>query len=425
VSHEVVDWKIVYSKGFEFYEPTQRKFIEFHLSHCEDVNSAAGFLEKQDVGHVDETMRGVYGVNKCGVDYFLLEGKLSSFDWISYEAMENSPENSPAEVRFSSIVKLDAEGRAHPNYLQMFIDIETISPKYQNSQSKLASYPIGLISYGTGKPRPTMVSLMLKSDHVLEDESIEHTLFFDQERDMLEYFMKDVLRINPKYLSGYNSDKFDFKYIFTRAKLLGVKGFEFWSRLKDQPVLFFEDIVTTNQAGAKSRMLVDCPGRIFLDYYPVASKNFKLDNYRLNTVAEELHLGQKMDVSTEQIYPFFHESRETRKLLCEYNQKDVELCVLMEGVMCTVPKLIEDSLIYRCRAKDVVYRGVAYLVFMMIKTWMIVDGFRMIFHADSKTTLSPGLDSIRGYRALWDDAMKHKKYQGVFVFPSKFELLDS
>ncbi len=180
------------------------------------------------------------------------------------------------------------------------IDIET------NRDAK----QIYSIAYTIGKEQE---ALLVSNEEI----KIKHTQLFKTEKEMLKYFLKRVIELDPDIITGWNLIDFDLIKIKEHCKehnipfILGRADWECKVRIESD---FMKDSTA------------DIPGRQVLDGIALLQNNFiKLEDYKLDTAAQAI-LGKKKLITfadkraeIEQMY-----EKEKEKLI-EYNILDTIL----------------------------------------------------------------------------------------------------
>ncbi|KAI5170722.1 DNA polymerase delta subunit 1 [Nematocida sp. LUAm3] len=142
---------------------------------------------------------------------------------------------------------------------------------------------------------------------------------YNTEKEMLLGWSVWVKKQDPDIITGYNTARFDFPYLLDRAKALKLDKFPYFARTNKR--------VTVRGAGfgIKESVEVNIPGRVLFDAFEVVRKEFKLDSYSLNNVANAFLGEMKEDVHYSEIPKLFKGSKETRKRLGTYCMKDALL----------------------------------------------------------------------------------------------------
>ena len=446
IGYAVSKFEYVRGYGYEVYEEHTRPFVKFTLNRSFFVQNAVKFLESAYVGSISDMHRGVYDRVVSGVDQFILNKCVSSFNWVEFP-------KGQTEVEYEDLVVL-AKNDKQANFTVFTFDIEVISKVYKNNETRKALYPVGLIS--------TTVLVQDANNNTISEVNRTFMLnapgcvdlpdpeiaFFDDERDLLMAFHDHVKASNPDFWAGYNSNKYDMPYLLRRADLLDLPKFKYMSRLKNEPIVFresedpdapvvSEDHVDTSKHVEKKAKLsapikkgekkakkvkkakhntkttIDCPGGVFLDLFPVIKKAYKFQSYKLKDVAVELKLSKgKDDLEYTEIDAHFHGTPEMRARLAKYCKKDVLVTVLIAKKTDVVRKLIAQCLLLRVRARDALDRGDGYVLGMMLRSELKGEYY---VNKRAKDIMMRALEAIEGYSILHGNMMNGKSYEGGFV----------
>jgi len=209
------------------------------------------------------------------------------------------------EEHFDRITSCDVEFRARwqklepysqdtvPRPLIMGFDIEVNSSNPARMPS--ASHPgdcifqISCVVHREGDPTEKFQKYLLTlgepEPSVLDDDT--DILMFGCEADLLEGFTELVNECQPNLIAGYNILGFDIPYMIGRAELkyciaeFSKLGFH-TTRQASRKTIKWSSAAYKNQEFE----YLDAEGRIFVDLMPLVKRDFKMDNYRLKTVAE-------------------------------------------------------------------------------------------------------------------------------------------
>ena len=415
----VVKSQIIRRRGFDMYEEGDRPFVEVTLNKSFYLQAAATFLSKFDVGKVDPRFAGVYDKTANGVDEFILSKRVASFDWIEI------PDGGDGYVEYEDVKVVTKEMvGVESKIVKCYLDIETVkltaTEQFSDIKTRNADYLVGVVCTtlvlgdGTRKNQ----SWMLKARDIDDFEDSE-TRFFEDEGEMLNDMRRYFLAENIDIFLGYYSNKFDFPYLINRARRLGVDEFEYFSRLPYEPIVFRESVVTSKQTGTKTKVVFNCPGRIFLDLAPMVERSYRFDSYKLKDVAKELDMNvMKDDMDYENIHGCFFGDSQTRAKLLAYCKQDVVVTVdLGEAKLDVVRRLIATSRLYGVNAQQVPDRGNSYLLGMMLRREMGDEYLPNTAKFDE--ALRASFASIEGYPELWANALAGEKYPGAFVLDPK------
>lgn len=202
---------------------------------------------------------------------------------------------------------------------------------------------------------------------------------FENEAQMLTAFGSYVVEQSPDILTGYNSDAFDFPYIFERAKRNGVfvrnRPFKFLSTWRTYAATFEKSTMQSNQAGAVEKYTYDMPGTVFIDPLIIFRQQEKLRSYSLNAVAEELLDDQKDDMPYSEIPILQRGSSADRAKIAHYCVQDTDLVRRLIIKRQLIVNLIEMAKVIGCTLGSVFGRGQQYKVTRKILEYTRKHGF--------------------------------------------------
>merc|ERR1712146_372292 len=94
-------------------------------------------------------------------------------------------------------------------------------------------------------------------------------------------------------ITGYNIYGFDNKYLYDRAKFLGIEEqFGQFSRLRKYKCEYVDTQLSSSALGDNKIRYYKTPGRIQIDLMKVVMRDYKLNSYKLDSVAEEFLKGK-------------------------------------------------------------------------------------------------------------------------------------
>ena len=187
-------------------------------------------------------------------------------------------------------------------------DLECYSHDDQFPQPDRLEDPIiqiGMVFYTFGEENMKKYIITLKDCDPIDDVTV---LSFNNEKDVLLEFQRIIQEEDPDIMTGYNIYGFDEKYIAGRAKINRIdKGdFGFISRL-DGRTEFKENVKLSSAAlGDNVMHYYHMIGRVQIDLMKLIQKDYKLNSYKLDSVAEYFmrEIIKKIDISgdTTKIY---------------------------------------------------------------------------------------------------------------------------
>ena len=215
-------------------------------------------------------------------------------------------------------------------------DIECTSedgsfPKAERSGDKIIQIGSTCHEYGSRECHFKHI-VTLKDSSPVEGVMVES---FHTEKDLLVAWAKIVEKYDPDVITGYNIFGFDWEYIFKRAKLgMGNNSRDYseyllkhLSRNREKPAVYVEKQLSSSALGDNFLRYVDCPGRVPIDMFKLAQKDFKLDSYKLDNVANTFLKINKIDLKPHQIFKkYMGGTPEEIGEIAEYCIRDCELC---------------------------------------------------------------------------------------------------
>ncbi len=184
------------------------------------------------------------------------------------------------------------KGRENPDLKIMAFDCEMTNPRGMPNAEK---DPIIIISVATNREGKCKILCS-------EDESA-----------ILKEFIDFIYAFNPDIICGYNSDNFDWPYIYQRAKIHDIS-------LK----LGRDNSFLQVQGSVIKRVTI--PGRLNIDLYQVVRRDIGSVKVKtLENVAEYLGVmkkSERVDLSPSEIYQYWQNIKKRSKLY-EYAKADV------------------------------------------------------------------------------------------------------
>ncbi|KAL0237228.1 hypothetical protein PCE1_000625 [Barthelona sp. PCE] len=223
------------------------------------------------------------------------------------------------------------------------------------------------------------------------------------EAKLLKDFSQYIVDVDPDFITGYNINGFDLKFVFERAKICDIeREFRKFSRLKREQVILFERHFQSNQRGEivkhECRRL---EGRAVLDMYDQMSRDYKLRSYSLNSVSAHFLKETKEDVHHTQIPVLFRGDSEDRRKLALYCLKDSLLVLRLMSKVMIIYRVIEMARVTGVSPSTIITSGESIKVFTQLhreafNSDMIIPAFRNGNDGGSYTG-AVVLDPIAGY----------------------------
>lgn len=237
--------------------------------------------------------------------------------------------------------------------------------------AELDSEAVKCMSYGTNPE--------IHFENVLEQVVVEDLLvvdLVDNEVDVLRRWRDLIQNENPDIVTGYNIDRFDYKYMWKRAELFGWDWFQGLSRMLNEVAVLETKTFSSSARGDNEYYPVFMKGRVNIDMYKVIQIDFKFESYKLEDVAIELLGDQKEDMPYGYLFDVMESGTKDQVLesiiYCDY---DAHLPLRLMMKVMTITKLIEMANVTNVRLYDLVYGGQSVKVFSCIAKQTLADGF--------------------------------------------------
>jgi DNA polymerase I len=241
---------------------------------------------------------------------FMSDFGLTGFGWIAVSDGKRVPTNAviaDKKLEISEFKPTEKDEDVELKY--MAFDIECVS----GGESKIpdpSRDPIILISVVFSRPYKGKRSI------VLGTRSYKNVMSFETEKEMLEEFIRIIDGFDPDIITGFNINNFDIPYVLERLRQNGVKPY--LGRCKQKSMM-------SRKIGIRYRNYI--PGRIIVDSYEIVKKDFSLQRYGLDYVAETLLGQRKEDVKHSEIEKLWKGTIKEYERLVSYCLKDSELAL--------------------------------------------------------------------------------------------------
>jgi DNA polymerase elongation subunit (family B) len=111
------------------------------------------------------------------------------------------------------------------------------------------------------------------------------------EEEVLLKWQELINKQKPDIITGYNIWGFDEKYIYERAELLGIRNYGYFSKKLGEQSKFTTKVLSSSALGDNNLRYYDCKGIIQIDLLKVIQRDYKLNSYKLDKVAENFIKG--------------------------------------------------------------------------------------------------------------------------------------
>ena len=151
------------------------------------------------------------------------------------------------------------------------------------------------------------------------------------EINLILSFKELILQYNPDIILAYNNFGFDNPFIMNRCKELNIEdSFSKISRLSSHQAVLYEKKLKSSALGDNILQLIDIKGRVEVDLMKYIQREYQLESYSLNYVAEHFINENKDDIKPQQIFAFQKIDGYHRSLVAKYCIQD---CVLLLNLL--------------------------------------------------------------------------------------------
>ena len=325
---------LVRARGFIGYEAEERLFAKFVFTRSYYCSwklrkLIPPLIQDQNVRDV---WRGIYELSDKCVDNYINNIGKAGFEWFS--EVDGTPISEALAPPMSVNVPLK----------ELLFDIET--PSDQRPFPTADKVPIASIQFKTRWDDHVYYYCTVgQTTGEIEGDVPDgtETIVFDTEYQMLEKFHRVFMQMDPDVVAGYYSNSFDMPYIVDRMKLLGMRQWNQWSRLPNEPLRYLRTEFTSKGKGTMEKTLIYCPGRMFVDIKELVKNDMGIKpiSKKLGPVALSLDnpskpetnwwkRGGKDELPVKELHPCFHGDAKARGKFRKYGIKDV---MLLEKVM--------------------------------------------------------------------------------------------
>ena len=174
-------------------------------------------------------------------------------------------------------------------------------------------------------------------------DEIENTTVISckTERDLLLKWKREIIKINPDIMIGYNIWGFDMEYIWNRAKEENIlRDFALgFGKTLTREINLTEQKLSSSALGDNIIKSFDIDGIVVIDLFKVIQRDHKLDSYKLDNVAYKFIGSNKDDLKPKEIFTKFKGNSNDRCVIAKYCIQD---CILVNKLLHKL-KIIENN----------------------------------------------------------------------------------
>jgi len=264
--------------------------------------------------------------------------------WMSFKGTEVDEEDRQTAcdkeicVSWKDIGPCDLKTTVFPTILAFDLEVNSeVMNAMPSNKPKDEIFQISCVIYRRGLKTKTLLTLNgtdLTSDNPLLQDITVKT--YDTEEDLLMGFIEMLRLIKPNALTGYNILMFDISYLIKRC--------ERYSMLEELQLAGFNRIASAPLRNVKwsssafrnqEYTFIDWEGILLLDLHPIIKRDYKFENYKLDTVASILIGAEKDPVDYKEIFSAYRSKKLAR--VGKYCVQDSNLCIdLLNHIHCWI-----------------------------------------------------------------------------------------
>lgn len=286
-------------------------------------------------------------------------------------------------------------------------DLECVSddgsfPKALNPLDPVIQIGTTVYEFGNRECKLSYVATLGACDPI-ENAIVES---FKSEKELILGWAKFIAKLDPDILTGYNIWGFDWKYLYHRSEtgnggLISPYVDQLFNILqrssREKIVKLTEQKLSSSALGDNFLYYIDIEGIVQIDLFKVMQRDYKLDSYKLDNVAQFFLKQKKEDLPYKQLFANY--KRGTSKDIQEiaiYCIKDCDL----------VNRLIDDRQVL---VSNIGMANVCVVPFLYL--FLKGQGIK-IFSLVAKITREEGFV----VKDLNDDDIDKASYEGAIVF---------
>lgn len=177
------------------------------------------------------------------------------------------------------------------------------------------------------------------------------------ELEMIRTFEKLIVETDPDIITGYNIIGFDFPYLNNRLRRIR----EEWnntSRLKKGKTTLKDVNWSSSGAGSNKGLIMKSPGRICIDFHKLIKRDYKFNNYKLDTVALAFVGETKNDVKPKEMFIAYQtKNKKEMTRILNYGIQDSKLVIKISEKILSWFGLVELSVAAGVPIVDLYSRG--------------------------------------------------------------------
>jgi DNA polymerase elongation subunit (family B) len=303
----IVSCQLQKRTDFNGYHPEPEKFVVVHFHNLGAFYSLKRmFKDGQMIKTIPELTTSPirfnsYEANLDPMLRFIHVTNIQPAGWVHIDKYKNGKmANTKIDIETEWMHVHPYENESVAPLKQASFDIECTAgdgvsfPEYTNINDPVIQIGTTVYIYGHDNSKPLKHIICLGKTDPIEGAIVES---YETEKEVLLAWTKFIRKLDPDIITGYNIYGFDFRYLYERAKLLGIEEkFSLLGRLRGEQSVLQEKKLSSSALGFNEMHILPMIGRLEIDLFKVIQRDYKFESYKLDAVSAEFIKGKISDV---------------------------------------------------------------------------------------------------------------------------------
>ena len=303
LQNHLIEYDVVKRKNFYGFTDKPQLFIRLIFNNMSEMRECSKLFDKKMTIYKISTRPFEFKVFESNINpylRFIHIKDLTSVGWISIDRKKlflNEDDETTTKISFD-VDWMDINPNNDPNlgiapFKVCSFDIECLSmdkgfPQANRPEDTICQIGVTFNNYGDIKIYKRYLFNLDSCDPIPNCEVKQ----CKNEKELLIEFTEMIKKEDPDILTGYNIFGFDEKYIYDRCQLNKNRCFDEFSELSkilNINCKFVEKSLSSSALGDNIMRYFDTIGRLQIDLLKVVQRDYKLNSYKLDKVAEHFY----------------------------------------------------------------------------------------------------------------------------------------
>ena len=293
--------KLYYAHFDKDKKPKQYYYLQFYFETAQHFRSIGFKLNKPFRFNGRQIQLKVHEHNASPILQLVCSQNLKTTGWVEFngEVIDEEKEkisrcDHEYNISYSSLKSIEKDTLPDAMVLSYDIEVYSSNPNVMPNPSKPEDviFQISMVFSQGSKRYKYLLTLGDPKDELVGEDAI--VVKFRSEAMLIKEFGKLIIKHNPQIITGYNIYGFDYPYMMGRAVYNKVSGsLHRCGMLKDKECPRKEINWASSAYGKQELCFIEMEGRITIDLLTLVRREFKLDNYKLETVSNHFLQSHK------------------------------------------------------------------------------------------------------------------------------------